>query len=142
MSGHQALLFFHLFAIALASGVGFVNLWSLRVGKNQSIDVLEAIAFQQKSLRNFGYGLVLIILGTGIWQVVNLGGISSQNSWFHAKLAFVAIWLMAYFAMRISVAQLRDSRDGAHSFRINMLAHISWISAAIAMFCAVMAFAT
>ncbi len=142
MSGHQILLFLHLFAVALASGVGFINLWCLRVAKGQSVDVLKGIAFQQKSLRNFGYGLVSTILVTGIWQVVNLGGKIGHQLWFDAKLAFAAIWLIAYIAMRMSVSEMTETGKSTLALRVSVLAHVSWISAAIAMFCAVMAFAT
>lgn len=141
MSGHQVLLFLHLFAVALASGVGFINLWCLRVAKGQSADILKGIAFQQKSLRNFGYALVLTIVVTGIWQVVNLGGLVGQHMWFDAKLAFAAIWLIAYIAMRINVSQMTESGTKSLATRVSLLAHISWVSAALAMFCAVMAFA-
>ena len=90
MSGHQVLLFLHLFAVALTSGVGFINLWCLRVAKGQSADILKVIAFQQKSLRNFGYGLVLTIVVTGIWQIINLGGMVGLHGWLDAKLFFAA----------------------------------------------------
>ena len=142
MSGHQVLLFLHLFAVALASGVGFINLWGLRIGKGQSADILKCIAFQQKSLRNVGYSLVLIIIVTGIWQVLNLGSMSGLRGWFHVKMAFVAIWLLAYVGMRMSVGQMARSGNMALAARIGLLAHLSWVAAAIAMFCAVMAFAT
>jgi hypothetical protein len=141
LTGHQVLLFLHLFAVALASGVGFINLWCLRVAKGQSADILKGIAFQQKSLRNFGYALVLTILVTGIWQMINMGGMVGLHVWFDAKLVFAAIWLIAYIAMRMSVSQMTEPGKKSLAARVNVLAHISWVSAAIAMFCAVMAFA-
>ena len=122
--------------------MGFINLWCLRVAKGQSADVLKGIAFQQKSLRNFGYALVLTIIVTGIWQVVDLDGKASLHGWFDAKLVFAAIWLMAYIAMRMSVSQITERGTKTLAVRVSVLAHISWVSAAIAMFCAVMAFAT
>ena len=113
MSGHQVLLFLHLFAVALASGVGFINLWGLRISKGQSADILKCIALQQKALRNVGYSLVLIIIVTGIWQVINLGGMTGLRGWFHVKMAFVAIWLLAYVGMRMSVGQMTRSGNMA-----------------------------
>ena len=132
----------HLFAVALASGVGFINLWCLYVAKGQPVEILKGIAFQQKSLRNFGYGLVITIGVTGILQLVNSGGLVGVHGWFDAKLFFAAIWLIAYIAMRISVAQIAEQGTISSTLRVRMLAHISWVSAAIAMFCAVMAFAS
>mgnify|MGYP001796628662 CR=1 FL=1 len=142
MSSHQALLFLHLFAVALASGVGFINLWGLRFAQKQSQEVLQGIAFQQLSLRKVGYVLVLTIVITGLWQIVNSGGATGVPGWFHTKMAFVVIWLSAYAAIRFYVNKMHKLKNKELGSRIRLLAHISWSSAAAAMFCAVMAFAS
>lgn len=141
MTSHQLVLFLHLFAVALSSGVGFINLWGLWAGRGQSADILKGIAFQQRSLRKVGYIIVSTIFITGIWATLDLGGFSAMRWWFHAKLFFVMLWLVAYAAMRLTISKMVTSGDVTLARRINLLAHLAWTSAALAMLGSVMAFA-
>lgn len=141
MTGHQVLLFIHLFAVAIAMGIGFSNNWALIVGKGQPVEIQKGMAFLRHSLRYVGDGLVLTILVTGIWQLVRLGGMGNVNGWFQAKMVFVTIFVLAYGAMRYTASQMMKTKNMALVPRVVLFARIAWPSMVGAMFCAVMTFA-
>jgi len=138
MSGHQALLFLHLLAIATGFGMAFANLVNLRVSKNQTGDIAKGLSMHRMSVNNYLMGALVVILVTGglLWS--QMGG--SNGPWFQIKMVIVVIWLAAVAMVQLTIKQMMKSGDMNLMGRVGTFAHIGVASVAVMIFCAVMAF--
>ena len=141
MSGHQLVLIIHFFAIALGIGVGFSNLYGLYIGKSQPPEINKGMAFLRTSLRIPMDVVVLFILLSGGILLYILGGSAGLNGWFQVKMVAVLVFLVGYVFMRYTVGQMMKTGNMALAGRVGNIARVTWVSAVIAMLCAVMTFA-
>ncbi len=140
MSLSQALLIVHLLAIAVGIGMGFSNLVGFRVASKLGGDMAKGIATHRESLIPYGDIVFVLIITSGVLLLWNIGGIQGLGGWFHAKLAFVAVWAVSYVAMRLRIRTFLASRNMALVPMIRSFAHGVVGVAVIALICAVMAF--
>ena len=141
MSSHQLVLMIHFFAIALGIGVGFSNLYGLYIGKGQPPEINKGMAFLRTALRVPMDVVVLFILLSGGILLYMQGGPAGLSGWFQVKMIAVLVFLASYVFMRYTVVQMMKSGNMALAGRIGNVARVTWASAVIAMFSAVMAFA-
>jgi uncharacterized membrane protein len=139
MSGHQALLALHLLAIAAVFGIGFANLVNLRISKGQTGDVAKGLRMHRMAVNIYMVVGAIIILASGGLLLAQLG--ASPGGWFHVKMAAVLVWLVAIVVIQVTIRQMMKSGNMALITRIGTFAHIAVAAMAIALVCAVLAFA-
>ena len=139
MSGHQAVLALHLLAIATVFGIGFANLVNLRVSKGQAGDIVKGLRMHRMAVNIYMVVGAVIILASGGLLLSQMG--ASPGGWFHVKMAAVLVWLVAIVVVQVTIRQLMKSGNMALMARIGMSAHIAVVAMAVALVCAVMAFA-
>lgn len=140
MSLHQILLFVHLFAVAVAMGIGVANIVSFRVSRNTTGEVAQGVAKAREATLVYSDIFVTLIVAAGLLLLWNRGT-EGLSFWFHIKMAAVALWLICFIVMRLTIRSFLKTRNAALMPRIRMLAHAAITGATLAMFCAVMAFA-
>jgi hypothetical protein len=141
LSLHQIFLFLHFLSIAVVMGVGVANIVSFRVSRNSTGDVAKGVAKAREATLIYSDIFVTLLVLAGLGLLWDRGGMAGLSVWFHIKMAAVVIWLVSFITMRLIIARYLKSRDAALMPRIRMLAHVAITGAAVAMFCAVMAFA-
>jgi uncharacterized membrane protein len=141
MSLTQVFLIIHLLAIAMALGIGFSNIVGFRVAKNLGGDMAKGIAAHRESLIPYGDIFFVTIIASGLILLWGIGGGQGLSPWFHAKMAFVLVWMIVYVVMRLRIRKFLASRDMTLIALIRTYAHIAITAATVALICAVMAFA-
>ena len=141
MSLHQILLFLHLFSIAVVMGVGVANIVSFRVGRKLAGEAALGVAKSREATLIYSDIFTTLIVVAGLGLLWNRGGMADLGLWFHLKLGAILLWLASFIIMRVTIARYLRKRDAAALPRIRLLAHTAITGAALAMFCAVMAFA-
>jgi hypothetical protein len=141
MSLTQFFLIIHLLAIAMALGIGFSNIVGFRVAKGLGGDMAKGISAHRESLIPYGDVFFVTIVASGMILLWGIGGPQGLSPWFHAKLAFVAIWMIVYVLMRLRIRKFLASRDVSLITLIRTYAHLAIASATVALICAVMTFA-
>jgi hypothetical protein len=137
----QFFLIIHLLSIAMALGISFSNIVGFRVAKGLGGDKALGIATHRESLIPYGDVFFVSIIASGLILLWGIGGAGSLSPWFHAKLSFVAIWVIVYVLMRLRIMKFLAARDMGLVALIRTYAHIALGAATIALMCAVMAFA-
>jgi uncharacterized membrane protein len=141
MSLHQALLILHLFSVAVVMGVGIANLVSFRVGRNSTGEVAVGVAKVREATLIYSDIFVPMLVLAGLGLLWNRGGASDLGTWFHIKMAGVALWLLSFVVMRLAIRRYLKSRDPQLMPCIRLLAHVAITGAMVALISAVMTFA-
>lgn len=141
MSYLQLILSLHLLAIAIGIGIGFSNIVNLATAKSQTGDISKGLAMGRLANRKYHDAAVIIILVTGGLLLANLGSMVGISKWFHAKLAFVLVFVACHFAARATVKQMLATGNATLMGRAKMFSHIAISAAVLALISAVMAFA-
>ncbi len=134
-------LIIHLFSIAMALGIGFSNIVGFRVAKSLGGDKAQGISAHRESLIPYGDIFFVTLIASGLVLLWSVSGAGSLGPWFHAKMAFVAIWVLAYVLMRLRIMTFLASRDVSLVSLIRTYLHVVVGAATVALICAVMAFA-
>jgi hypothetical protein len=137
----QLFLIIHLLAIAFALGISLSNIVGFRVAKNLGGDKALGIAAHRESLIPYGDIFFVTIIASGLILLWGIGGTHGLSPWFHAKLGFVAVWVVAYILMRLRIMKFLSNRDMTLIGLIRTYAHVAIGAATVALICAVMAFA-
>jgi hypothetical protein len=137
----QFFLIIHLFSIAMALGIGFSNIVGFRVAKGLGGDKALGIGAHRESLIPYGDVFFVTIIASGLILLWGIGGAGGLGPWFHAKMAFVVIWVIVYVVMRLRIMKFLASRDFALLGLVRTYMHVVLGAATVALICAVMAFA-
>ncbi len=140
MSLHQFLLIIHLLAVAYGLGIGMSNFLNARIAKSQTGDIAKGLALHRVSMLRYTDIAIATILVSGLLLVWAMGGVSSNGSWFHVKMAFVVIVVLSYGAMRMTVGQMMRTGNMALASRVAVLSPILSLAAIATVICAVLAF--
>ena len=141
MSGHQAILALHLLSIAFGLGLGLSSLINLRASRGQTGDIAKGLGLQRIAIRPYSDFFVVSILLTGGLLLWSIGGPGNLSGWFQVKMAAVAVFVLCYIGVRLTVIQMMKSGNMALMSRVGLLAHVAVAGAAVALVCAVLTFA-
>lgn len=141
MSAHQLLLSFHLLVIAL--GIGFLasNFINARLALGQTGEMAKGLGLQRRTIARFGDGVILLIWVTGgllLWQ---RGGMAGLPPTFHVKLLFVVLLTVFHGLSRMTGERMLRAGNMAALPRLGGFILGGWLSAVVALVCAVLVFA-
>ena len=141
MTYHQVLLTVHILAISLGIGVGFSNIFSMYLAKNQPKEMAAGMALLRRKIAPFMDANLLVVLVTGGLLLANLGGASGLAPTFHVKMAAVVIWVIGHFGARLTAGKIMRTGDITLASRVVNFSRLGWSAAVVALVCAVLSFA-
>lgn len=141
MTYHQLLLTIHILAICLGIGIGFSNIFSMYLAKNQPKEIAAGMALLRRKIAPFTDANLLVVLISGGLLLANLGGASGLAPTFHVKMAAVAIWVIGHFGARVTAGKITRTGDMTLAPRLVNFARLGWSAAVVALVCAVLTFA-
>lgn len=141
MTYHQVLLTLHILTISLGIGVGFSNIFSLYVAKNQPPEMALGMALMRRKIAPFMDANLLIVLVSGGLLLANLGGTSGLAQSFHIKMAAVAVWVIGHFGARITAGNIARTGNMALAAWLVNFSRLGWSAAVVALVCAILTFA-
>ena len=141
MTYHQVLLTVHILAICLGIGVGFSNIFSMYLAKNQPKEMAAGMALLRRKIAPFMDANLLVVLVTGGLLLANLGGASGIAPTFHVKMAAVVIWVIGHFGARLTAGKIMRTGDMTLASRLVNFSRFGWSAAVVALICAVLTFA-
>jgi uncharacterized membrane protein len=141
MSTHQFLLALHLLVIALGIGFTASNFINARLALGQTGDMAKGLGLHRATIARFGDVVIALIWITGgllIWQ---RGGMAGLPPAFHVKLLFVILLTVFHGLGRMTAGKMRREGNMAALPRLGWFILGGWVSAVVALVCAVLAFA-
>ena len=137
------LLITHLLLIATITGMSFANFMNVRVARGQTGDAAMALQGLRRLMGMFGDMIVAGVWVTGlslVWMRVAEGE-GDFNAAFHVKMAFVIALTACHFMARRAGGRIARTGDyEAHLHKLELWLAGMWLSAAIAIILAVLAF--
>jgi uncharacterized membrane protein len=140
MTTHQLMLFFHLLMIALGIGFSASNFINVRLALPWTDHFAKGLALQRRTIARMGDSVILLIWISGallLWQ----RGMTGLPQAFHIKLLFVVLLTVFHGLARMTGEKMRLEGTTAALPRLGMFIFLGWLSAVVALFCAVWAFA-
>ena len=136
------LLIAHLLLIATGTGMSFANFQNVRFAHGQSGDGARALQGLRRIMGMFGDMIIAGIWVTGLalaWMKVAAGE-GDFNAAFYAKMAFVVVLTGCHGLARRTGGQIGRSGDFTLLSRLELYIAGLWLSAAVAIILAVLAF--
>ena len=132
------LLIVHLMAMALGTGMSFANLVNLKLAAAETADRRAALAGLRRVLSRFGDGIIAIIWLTGLalWWLTG----TDLSGFFLVKILLVIILTGCHAAARLTAGTIARAGPASLSARLLPLTAAMWLSALLAIACAVLAF--
>lgn len=134
------LLIAHLIAIATGTGMSIANYINIRIAAGEKGDRRDALAFLRRVLARIADVVITAIWITGIGLWWTLPPADEPNSWFLAKIAFVALLTGCHFMARMTAGKMARTGDASLYPRMELLVSGVWMSALAAIILAVLAF--
>jgi uncharacterized membrane protein len=141
MSSHHILLILHLLVIALGIGFTASNFINARLAIGQSGDVAKGLGLHRATIARFGDGVIALIWITGALLLWLRGGMAGLPPAFHVKLLFVILLTVFHGLGRMTAGKMRREASMAALPRLGWFILGGWLSAVVALACAVVAFA-
>lgn len=132
------LLILHLVAIATGTGMSFANLLNLKLAAAETGDRRAALAGLRRVLSRFGDGIIAIIWLTGVALWWHAG--TSLAGYFLLKVLLVIVLTACHAGARLTAGTIARGGPASLSARLLPLAAGVWLSAVLAIACAVLAF--
>jgi uncharacterized membrane protein len=134
-------LAWHLCVIAVGVGLTLSNFWNTHLSTSHGEEFQKGLALQRRSIGRIGDGVISLIWITGglaLW----LRGLEGLGEAFWVKIGFVLVLTLVHIKARKLGEQMR--REGHRNF-VQLQGQFmlgGFLSALIAIVCAVLAFAT